>query len=140
MKFDEGISLSRVGVDIVLISGRTLKQGRGLEIGKLSRDYFEAVSYCELDKTVMSILDVKSGDPIILETIDGEVVVYAKLGRNLEPGMGFIPAGPYANAIISSDTWESGMPDFKGIRTKVFKATDRQVPSVEELLTQIMEE
>ncbi len=109
-------------------------------MGKTSRDYTEAVSVCELDRTTMSVLEIGDGDLVSLETIDGEVVVRARLGRGLEPGMGFIPAGPYANVIISADTWESGMPDFKGVRAKVFKAAGSRVFSIKELVAKMLEE
>ncbi|MHA1742140.1 MAG: molybdopterin dinucleotide binding domain-containing protein [Candidatus Thorarchaeota archaeon] len=132
--------MARTGVEVLLISGRTLRQGRGLEVGKLSPDYFDAVSVCELDETAMSVLGVTDGDPVLVETIEGSVVLHARLGRGLEPGTAFVPAGPYANAVIPADTWESGMPDFKGVRAMVFSASGQKVPSVSEFLAQMMED
>ncbi len=131
--------MGRVGVEVVLFSGRTLKQGQGLETGKLGEDYFNAVNYCELDSTTMEVLGVSEGDPVEIETIHGSVVVYARLGRDAEPGKAFIPVGPYANAVVGDDTCETGTPDFKGLRAKVFDARGQRVLSVKELLTEILE-
>ncbi len=105
-----------------------------MEIGKMSQDYFEAVSVCELNQTTMSALGVKDGDPIIIETYEGSVIVHARLGRGLDPDTAFIPAGPYANVVIDADTSQSGMPAFKGVKVKIFKAENATVPSIQELL------
>ena len=131
--------MSKVGVKVLLISGRTLKQGRGMEIGKLTKDYFDAVSICEMDKTTLETLGLEEGDPVKVETDLASIIVYGKLDRRAEPGIVFIPAGPYANALTDSDTEQTGMPNFKGIPATLFPAKGEKVPSIKEVLAQMME-
>ena len=87
--------MSAVGVKAVVTSGRTLKQGRGMELGKLSNDYFEEVSVCEMDKVTFDALGIEAGDSVRVETIYGSVIVKSRLDRRAEPGVAFIPCGPY---------------------------------------------
>ncbi len=131
--------MSAVGVNVLLTSGRTLKQGRGMEIGKLTKDYFDAVAICEMDSSTLDVLGIEDGDPVKVETDVGSVIVFGKLDRRAEPGIAFMPCGPYVNAISDSDTLETGMPMFKAIQAKVFPAKGETVLSVEDLLKKILE-
>ncbi|MFW9768539.1 MAG: molybdopterin dinucleotide binding domain-containing protein [Candidatus Thorarchaeota archaeon] len=131
--------MSAVGVKALVTSGRTLKQGRGMEIGKLSSEYFEEVSVCEMDQVTFDALGIEAGDPVRVETIHGSVIVTSRLDRRAEPGVVFIPCGPYANAITGSDTEGTGMPDFKSIRAQIFPAKGKKVLSVKELLKKMVE-
>ena len=131
--------MSRVGVEALLTSGRTLKQGRAMELGKLGPEYLKEVGICEMDKVTMEALGIGEGDPVRVETMHGSVVVTCKIDRRAEPGVVFIPCGPYANAVTSSDTEGTGMPAFKGVSAQLFAAKGEKVPTVEELLKQIVE-
>lgn len=131
--------MSRVGVDALLTSGRTLKQGRAMELGKLGPEYLKEVGICEMDKVTLEALGLDEGDPVRVETIHGNVVVTSKLDRRAEPGVVFIPCGPYANAITGADTESTGMPDYKNIAAQLFAAKGERILSVKELLTKIVE-
>jgi len=131
--------MSRVGVDALLTSGRTLKQGRAMELGKLGPEYLKEVGICEMDKVTLESLGLDEGDPVRVETIHGNVVVTSKLDRRAEPGVVFIPCGPYANAITGADTESTGMPDYKNIAAQLFAAKGERILSVKELLTKIVE-
>jgi len=131
--------MSAVGVKALVTSGRTLKQGRGMEIGKLSSEYFEEVSVCEMDQVTFDALEIEAGDPVRVETIYGSVIVTSRLDRRAEPGVVFIPCGPYANAITGSDTQGTGMPDYKSIGAQIFSAKGEKVLSVKELLSKMVE-
>ncbi|MFW9965886.1 MAG: molybdopterin dinucleotide binding domain-containing protein [Candidatus Thorarchaeota archaeon] len=131
--------MNDVGVNVVLTSGRTLKQGQTMELGKLNQEYFEAVAICEVDKSTLEALGLEEGDPVKVETAAGSVIVACKLDRRAEPGIAFMPCGPWANAVLDSDTIESGMPGFKDMRAKLFAAKGKKVPSAEDLLRGIME-
>ena len=131
--------MSRVGVEALVTSGRTLKQGRAMELGKLGPEYLKEVAICEMDKVTLGVLGIEEGDPVCVEILHGSVVVTSKIDRRAEPGVVFIPCGPYANAITGSDTEQSGMPDFKGVSAKIFAAKGETVLGVEELLKQIVE-
>ena len=131
--------MSRVGVETLVTSGRTLKQGRAMELGKLGPEYLKEVAICEMDKVTLGALGIEEGDPVRVETLHGSVVVTSKIDRRAEPGVVFIPCGPYANAITGSDTEESGMPDFKGVSAQIFAAKGESVLDVKQLLKQIVE-
>jgi len=131
--------MSRVGVEAILTSGRTLRQGRAMELGKLGPEYLKEVAICEMDKVTLEALGINEGDPVLVETQHGSVVVASKLDRRAEPGVVFIPCGPYANAVIGSDTEGTGMPDFKGIPSQLFAAKDEPVLDVKELLKSMVE-
>jgi formylmethanofuran dehydrogenase subunit D len=110
-----------------------------MEIGKLSKDYFDAVSICEMDKSTLENLGIEEGDPVTVSTAIGKVIVSSKIDRKAEPGVVFIPCGPYANAVTGSDTLESGMPAYKAVNARISSAKGQSVLSVEELLKQMME-
>lgn len=131
--------MSRVGVEALLTSGRTLKQGRAMELGKLGPEYFKEVGFCEMDKVTLETLGLDEGDPVRVETIHGSVVVASKLDRRAEPGVVFIPCGPYANVVTGSDTENTGMPNFKSVVAQLFAAKGENVLDVQELLKQIVE-
>jgi len=110
-----------------------------MELGKLGPEYIKEVGFCEMDKVTLEALGIDEGDPVRVETMHGSVVVASKLDRRAEPGIVFIPCGPYANAVTGSDTELTGMPDFKGVQAQLFAAKGERVPDVETLLKQMVE-
>ncbi|MFW9974926.1 MAG: molybdopterin dinucleotide binding domain-containing protein [Candidatus Thorarchaeota archaeon] len=132
--------MSHVGVEATLTSGRTLKQGRAMELGKLGPEYLKEVSFCEMDNITLDALGLEEGDSVRIETLHGSVIVSCKLDRRAAPGIVFIPCGPFANAVIGPDTENSGMPDFKGVPAKLFAAKGQKVLDVESLLKQMLED
>ncbi|MHA2140134.1 MAG: molybdopterin dinucleotide binding domain-containing protein [Candidatus Thorarchaeota archaeon] len=131
--------MNDVGIQVVLTSGRTLKQGQTMELGKLNQEYFEAVAICEVDKSTLEALGLEEGDPVKVKTATGSVVVACKLDRRAEPGIAFMPCGPWANAVLDSDTLESGMPRFKDLDAKLIAAKGETIQSAEDLLKAIVE-
>ena len=120
---------------VTLLTGRTIEQGVGKERGKGSKEYFEAVSMCYMDKDDMKKLWIKDGTNILVSTQYGSVVVKAvKYPRAATPGLIYIPYGPWANAISSNETTSIGMPSFKGITAEVEPAPDKPLLNMEELL------
>ena len=126
--------MSRVGAKVILTSGRTLLQGRTLEDGKLTEAYQDAVSYIELDSTILEALDVGAGDIVEVETIFGTIDLKVKKSRGSDPGVAFIPCGPYANAVTGEDTQESGMPAYKSIEAQIFKSKSDSIRSIEDMI------
>ncbi len=106
-------------ITVILISGRTSRQGVGLEVGKTSEEYFESVTYIELSTGDAGSLGVGDGDQVKVETAHGSVVVSAKLSERLESGTSFFPYGIWANQVFGSETGGTGMPLFKGIEAEV---------------------
>ncbi len=130
--------MSSVGVAAILTSGRTLKQGRGMELGKLSKEYADEVAVCEMDATTLDVLGIPEGSPVLVQSSFGSVVVKSRVNRNAEPGIVFIPCGPYANMVIGSNTDATGMPDFKDTPVEIFAAPTREVVPLDQLLRKIL--
>jgi formylmethanofuran dehydrogenase subunit D len=131
--------MTDVGVKMLLTTGRTLAQGRAMELGKLSKEYQDAVAVCEVGSTVLDVLGVADGDHVRVESLLGSIIVRVKLDHQAGPGVAFMPCGPYANAIMGSDTEESGMPDFKGVQCTVFAAKSERILTPAQLLGRITE-
>ncbi|MCW3990847.1 MAG: tRNA CCA-pyrophosphorylase [Candidatus Bathyarchaeota archaeon] len=120
-------------ITVTLISGRTSRQGVGLEVGKTSEEYFESVSYIELSAGDAESLGVGDGDHVKVETAHGSVVVSVKLSDKLEPGTSFFPYGIWANQVFGSETGGTGMPQFKGVEAEV-TPSGAGVPSLADLV------
>ena len=74
---------------LVLITGRSLKQGTGLNLGKNSAEYRAAVSTLEMSGSDMQQLDVQDGDEIRVRSPFGQTDVRCRRG-DLPIGMAFI--------------------------------------------------
>jgi formylmethanofuran dehydrogenase subunit D len=131
--------MTDVGVKILVTTGRTLAQGRAMELGKLSKEYQDAVAVCEVSSTVLEVLGIADGDSVRVESPLASVVVRAKLNRRAEPSVAFMPCGPYANMLTGSYTEESGMPEFKGIQCTIFAASSERILTPAQLLGRITE-
>jgi formylmethanofuran dehydrogenase subunit D len=118
-----------------LITGRTIDQGVGKEMGKGSKEYFDSSSVCFIDKSDMVKLGIKSGSNVQVTSKYGSVIVKAiKFPRGITPGMVFIPCGLWANAICGDETFGMGMPIFKGFPVEVTAAPNEVVLTLDELL------
>jgi formylmethanofuran dehydrogenase subunit D len=118
-----------------LITGRTIDQGVGKEMGKGSKEYFDSASLCFLDKADMMLLGIKSGTNVQVSSKYGSVIVKAKKStRGANPGLVFIPCGLWANAICGDETFGMGMPMFKGFQVEVEPAPNQPVLTLDELL------
>lgn len=122
---------------IVLLSGRTTKQGVAAEIGKTSDDYLQNVALIQLNPKVMEELKLNDGDAVEIQTKYGSAVVRCQKS-DIEANMGFMPYGPWANLLIGSDTQSTGMPDSKGVEAEISK-TEKKVESVDDLLSRVVE-
>ncbi|RLI32904.1 formylmethanofuran dehydrogenase subunit B [Candidatus Bathyarchaeota archaeon] len=117
-----------------LITGRTLEQGRNLEIGKFSKGYLNSVAVCEMAKEDMEKLGIKDGSNVKVKTAYGEVVVKAVTSASTTPGIIFIPMGAWANMVVNPNSQGSGMPTLKGIPATV-EPTSEQVSALEDLIS-----
>ncbi len=123
-------------MQVSLLTGRTIDQGRGKEYGKLSKEYADNVAVCEMNPKDMEQLKVRDGGKVRVTTKSGSIVVTARKSRRIQsPGIVFIPYGPWANLVLASDTHGTGMPLLKGVQAEV-EPTEDNVLSLEELLTQ----
>lgn len=108
---------------MVLIAGRSNKQGTALNAGKLKDEYRAVTSTVEMNAEDMARLGLKDGDSVRLRNAIGEAVVRCK-GRkatDLPVGLLFIPYGPPSSQLMGSDTAGTGMPLSKNFEVEVEK-------------------
>lgn len=119
---------------VTLITGRTIEQGVGKELGKGSIEYFESSAVCFLDPVDIKKLGLKTGQNVKITSQFGSVVVKAKKYQyGAMPGMIFIPCGLWANAVCGDVTYGMGMPLFKGFPVDI-EPSDEPVLTLDELL------
>ena len=119
----------------ILITGRTIDQGVGKEMGKGSKEYFDSSSICVIDEADMNKLGIKSRSNVKVTSKYGSVIVKAtKNPYGSNPGLVFIPCGLWANAICGDETFGMGMPLFKGFQVEVEPAPDQVILTLDELL------
>jgi formylmethanofuran dehydrogenase subunit D len=118
-----------------LITGRTIDQGVGKEMGKGSKEYFDSASICFIDQDDLVKLGIRSRTNVQVTSKYGSVVVKAlKSPNGKTPGIVFIPCGLWANAICGDITYGMGMPLFKGFAVEVEPAPNKPVLTLDELL------
>ena len=126
---------------VSLLTGRTIDQGKGKEMGKLSKEYLESVVICQMDPKDMKSLRVKENSNIKVITDSGSVVLKAvKSARSPHPRVVFIPYGPWASLIMNPRTHGTGMPSLKGIPAEIEPAPNEKVLSLQNLLSQFHKE
>ena len=108
---------------MILIPGRSQKQGTSLNEGKLKDEYKKVTTTAELNESDMRRLKLKEGDKIRLKSDVGQTVVSVKSKKNeeLPEGMIFIPYGPPSSELMASDTAGTGMPLSKHMEVSVTK-------------------
>ena len=126
---------------VSLLTGRTIDQGKGKEMGKLSKEYLESVVICQMDPNDMKLLEVKENTNVKVTTDFGSVVLKAvKSARAPHPKVVFIPYGPWASLIMNPKTHGTGMPSLKGIPAEIEPAPNEKVLSLQNLLNQFHKE
>ncbi|MCW4010355.1 MAG: molybdopterin dinucleotide-binding protein [Candidatus Bathyarchaeota archaeon] len=118
-----------------IITGRTIDQGVGKELGKGSQEYYDNAAVVFLDKADMMKLGIRNGVPVRVTSKFGSVIVKArKFPRGSMPGLVFMPCGLWANAVCGDATYSMGMPMFKGFPVEVEPAPGQPVLTLDELL------
>lgn len=122
-------------IEVTLITGRSISQGEAMEAGKELDAYTNSAGVCELDPKDMEKLGASEGDTLRVSTSTGEIFVRAVKSKQYpHEGIAFIPMGPWANAVVDSDTSSTGMPSFKGVAAKIELAKGEKVLSARELV------
>jgi formylmethanofuran dehydrogenase subunit D len=122
-------------LQLTLITGRTIDQGVGKELGKSSQEYYDTAALCFLDPQDMIKLGIKNGSTVQISSRFGSVTVKAKhYPRGCHIGLAFIPCGLWANAVCGDDTYSMGMPLFKGFPITVEAAAGTPILTLDELL------
>jgi formylmethanofuran dehydrogenase subunit D len=111
----------RVAEIMILIPGRSNKQGTSLNAGKLKDEYRTVTSTVEVNADDMARLKLKDGDRVRLRSAHGETVVQCKSRKaaDLPAGVLFIAYGPPSSQLMGDDTAGSGMPLSKHIEVEV---------------------
>lgn len=136
MNFSTGNEVSALQKKrFVLLTGRTIYQGVGKEQGKLSDEYLNSVAICEMDPEDMSKMAIMENSTVRVTTSSGSVVVKAvKSLRAPHPRTIFMPCGPWASLIMTSETHGTGMPSLKGVPATIEVAPMEKIQTVRELL------
>ena len=120
---------------VTLLTGRTIKQGVGKELGKLSEEYYSDVAVCEMDPDDLDSLGIKENSNIRVTTEFGHVVLRAtESQRAPHLNVVYVPYGLWANVLTGSNTNGTGMPSFKGIPAEIEPAPGEEVMGVRKLL------
>lgn len=108
---------------MLLIPGRSSKQGTSLIKGKLEEEYLHVTSTVEMNEEDMRRLNLQDGDSVKLSNATGEFIAACKgkKAKDLPAGMIFIAYGPSASRLMESDTGGSGMPISKNLQVQVEK-------------------
>ncbi len=112
---------------MILIPGRSSKQGTSLNKGKLKDEYIDVTSTLEVNEDDMKRLGLENGDQVRLSNEIGETVVscISKKSTDLPQGMLFIPYGPPSSQLMDSDTAGTGMPMSKHMQVNIEKLTSK---------------
>jgi formylmethanofuran dehydrogenase subunit D len=115
-------------ISVNLISGRTIQQGVAIESGKEKPSYRTACGIIEMDKADLKALGAWKNTNVKVTSEYGSVVVKAvEATQGPHPGVAFIPMGPWANSVVSDNTYSTGMPTFKGTPVTVEVAINEPV-------------
>ena len=108
---------------MILIPGRSSKQGTSLNKGKLKEEYQTVTSTLEVNEDDMIRLGLEAGDKVKLSNEIGQTVVSVKkvLSEKLPSGCLFIPYGPTSSQLMEGDTGSSGMPLSKHMEVTIEK-------------------
>jgi formylmethanofuran dehydrogenase subunit D len=125
-------------LNVTVLTGRSIDQGRGKEMGKLSDVYQKDVTQCQIDPEDMKYLGLRRNDIVKVTTQFGSVVLRAvKSLRGPHPKMVFISYGPWASMISDPETHGSGMPSLKGMKGIIESASEEKVLTMQELVNQL---
>jgi formylmethanofuran dehydrogenase subunit D len=105
---------------VVLITGRSTKQGTGISNGKYLAEYQEATTVLGLSQADMARHGLHDGDTVRLKSRYGEATVKCR-SEDLPDGMAFMAFGSTINQLVGDETYASGMPDTKGLEIDLEK-------------------
>jgi len=135
VKYDEPTTTQRDKLELMLNTGSDIYQGACKKRGSTLKDEYRKVSgVAYMDPKDMAKLGVANWEPVLVKNEWGEVVVYAAHSRDApHEGAIFIPKGPWANIVVSPDTYCCCDPTYKGVMCTVEK-TDKDVLLMADLM------
>lgn len=122
-------------LDVIINTGSSIIQAFYEKKGSTLKDeYRQATAVAFMDKNDMELLSLKPRDKIDVISEWGQVTLYVDISHDMpHQGMIFIPKGPWANIVISPETYCCNIPTFKGIDAKI-KKSDKEVLLVADLM------
>jgi len=117
---------------VILNTGGTMQQGVITKGGKkMTPGYRTASGICYLNPGDWE--SIKAPEKVKVSTGVGEVILFAEPDEGISTGEIFIPRGPWANTIISSNTFNTGSPEYKNM-TAYIKPSCGEVLESNELM------
>ena len=106
---------------LILIPGRSSKQGVELNKGKLKEEYIRVTATLELSFEDAQEIGLETADIVKISNHIGETEVQVKVLKEgkLPVGYAFIPYGPPSSCLFDGETCGSGMPASKGMTIDV---------------------
>lgn len=122
-------------MDIIINTGSSVIQSFYEKKGStLKEEYRNSAAVAFMDSNDMKKLNLKTDDKVDVKSQWGEVTLFVKKSHDMpHQGIIFIPKGPWANIIISPETYCCNVPTFKGINGKI-KKSDKEVLLVADLM------
>ncbi|HML35276.1 molybdopterin dinucleotide binding domain-containing protein [Sporomusa sphaeroides] len=97
-----------------LITVRSGKQGAEMVNGKSNKEYKTEISTLRINAEDLAELGVTAGQTAVMKSPYGQIEVICRQAEGPR-GFFFLPLGPVANQIFSSQTAGTGVPDWKGM-------------------------
>jgi formylmethanofuran dehydrogenase subunit D len=107
-------------LSLILVSGRSTKQGVGISGGKELPEYREATQCIEIGPDDMAHSGLKDGDAVHIESGFGSVDVHCRVS-DMPEGLAFMAFGSACNRLVGGETYASGMPDSKHLPVEIEK-------------------
>ncbi|MBS7642656.1 MAG: molybdopterin dinucleotide binding domain-containing protein [Candidatus Bathyarchaeia archaeon] len=121
---------------VVLITGRSVKQGVSKDVSKFFDEYSEAITTCEMNPADIEVIGVPNGGYIDIVSPYGSITVQVKSSSDIPRGVLFIPYGIAVNTLIPPDTEGTGIPRSKGLEVFV-TPSNKRVSDVRSLIESI---
>ena len=122
------------GLEVTVISGRSLSQARSRERGKFSDEYSRSVAICEIDPDDMKELGALEDESVRVKTEFGEVILRGTMSKQApHRRIVFLPYGAWASMLFGTSTHTSGMPTLKGLKATLERAPEAKVASLQEI-------
>lgn len=113
-------------LDVVINSGTSIIQAFYEKKGSTLKDeYRQSTAIAFMDLEDMKKLSLKPHDKINVKSKWGEVTLFVDKSHDApHEGMIFIPRGPWANIVISPQTYCCNVPTYKGVPATIKKTND----------------
>ena len=88
--------------EVAMVTYRGIFQEVEGALGMYSDGYRDQSALLDLDGSDAKALGVEAGQPVLLETDSGKVVVAAKISEEPHPGIAFMPSSPWSAQLLSA--------------------------------------